>query len=146
MVKRYLTLVSVLLAFQACSKSDHATLAFRLAEDRPAPGLTKMAFEPTGESFYLHDEVLLNESDVDSASAVHSEGRWNVDLVLTPEGTRKFAELTANNVGSRCGMILNGRLVSVPRIMAPIMMGRAVIVSDFTEQEARRFARALTRS
>lgn len=40
-------------------------------------------------------------------------------------------------------MILNGELISAPRIMAPIRVGRAILAGDFTEEEARRVAEEL---
>ena len=121
------------------------TLEFRIAEDEPAPGLTEMEFDPTGESFYLHDEVLVDQSDVDSAVVIMHDGRPAVELLLTSVGTRKFEDLTERNVGKRCGMVLNGQLVSAPRIMTPIRVGRAIVASDFTEAEARRVAQGLSR-
>jgi len=121
------------------------TLEFRIAEDKPAPGLTEMAFDPSGKRFYLHDEVLVDQSDVDTAFVIMRDGRPEVELVLTPAGTQKFEELTERNVGKRCGMVLNDQLVSAPRIMAPIRGGRAIVASDFTEAEARRVARGLSR-
>jgi len=120
------------------------TLEFRIAEDESAPGLTEMVFRPTGEHFYFHDEVLVNESDVDSAVVIMHDGRPAVELVLTSVGTQKFQELTERNVGKRCGMLLNGQLVSAPRIMAAIRVGRAIVMSDFTEAEARRIAQGLS--
>jgi len=59
-------------------------------------------------------------------------------------GTRKFEQLTELNIGKRCGVVLNGELVSAPRIMAPIRSGRAIVSSGFTEAEARRVARGLS--
>ena len=133
-----------LIVFFACSEPETITLEFRIAEDESAPGLTEMVFSPTGESFYLHNEVLVNESHVDSAFVVMHSGRPAVELLLTAEGTSKFEELTTNNVGKKCGMILDGELVSAPIIRAPITVGRAIIAGDFTEAEVQRIARVLS--
>jgi preprotein translocase subunit SecD len=143
-LKRILILIFLVPGFVSCSDRNHAKLEFRIAEDEPVPGSMEVAFPPTGELFYLHDEVLLDEGGVDSAFVISQEGRPAVELVLTSEGTRKFGELTEHNVGKRCGMVLNGKLVSAPRIMAPIHAGRAIIVGDFTDEEARRIARSLS--
>ncbi|MDH3197459.1 MAG: hypothetical protein OEO21_04385 [Candidatus Krumholzibacteria bacterium] len=139
-------LVFCLLAFWliGCSESKQVTLEFRIAEDEPAPGLKELEFGRTGKRFYFHEEVLVNQSDVDSAFATMQNGRWAVELMLTAAGSRKFEELTEGNVGKQCGMFLNGELVSAPRIMAPIRVGRAIVASDFTEAEARRVAQGLS--
>ena len=134
-----------LLGLLGCSDNDQVILEFRIAEDEPAPGLLEMTIFPTGESFYLHDEVLMNQADVDSAFAVMPDGRPAVELLLTSEGAKKLEELTERNMGKRCGIVLNGQLLSVPRIMAPIHGGRAILTGDFTEEEALRIASGLSR-
>jgi len=121
------------------------TLEFRIAEVDPAPGLAEMVFVQTGERFYLHERVAVSQDDVDSAVVNMWDGKWTVEIVLTSAGTRNFEELTENNVGKRCGMVLNGRLVSAPVIMAPIRGGRAIVADNFTEREAHHVARGLSR-
>ena len=144
MSMRHLALTLFLLGFFGCSEPNQVTLEFRIAEDEPAPGLTEMVFERTGERFFLHDAVLVDHSDVDSAVVIMHAGRPAVELVLTSIGTQKFEELTERNVGKRCGMVLDGQLVSAPRIMAPIRVGRAIVASDFTDAEAHRVAHGLS--
>ncbi len=144
MVKQLIVIIALFfITFYACSKIDRVTLEFRIAENEPAPGLTEMVFDPTGESFYLHKEVLINESDVDSAIVIVQAGRPAIELLLTAEGTSKFEELTTRNVGKKCGMVLNGQLVSAPIIRAPISVGRAIVAGNFTESEARSVAQGL---
>ncbi len=145
MLKQLLMFIALsFITFFACSEPETITLEFRIAEDEPAPGLTEMVFSPTGESFYLHNEVLVDESHVDSAFVIMHSDRPAVELLLTNEGKTKFEELTTSNVGKRCGMILDGELVSAPIIRAPITVGRAIIAGDFTEAEAQRIVRLLS--
>ena len=145
MLKRYLVITLFLFVLIECLGPNEVTLEFRIAEDEPATGLTEMIFEMTGESFYLHKEVLVDQSNIDTAIVTTQNKRPAILLVLTREGTRKFAELTQRNVGKRCAMILNGELVSAPRIMAPIVEGRAILAGNFTESEANRIAEELSR-
>jgi preprotein translocase subunit SecD len=86
----------------------------------------------------------VSESDVDSAAVVLQGEKPSVALILSEEGARKFAELTKQNVHKRCAILVDGQIVSAPRIMAPIRTGRAIISGDFTESEARRIARGLS--
>lgn len=136
--------VILLSMLYACSENKKAELEFRIAEDSPATNLTEMVFEPTGEIFYLHDEVLINQYDVESSAVVIQQGRPAVEVILTSEGTKKFEELTAQNVGKRCGMILNGKLLSAPLIRDTISGGRAIINGIFTTAEAEKIANGLT--
>ena len=143
MFHRHFVLSLILFGVFGCSEQNRVTLEFRIAEDEAAPGLTEVVFNPPGVRFYLHDEVLVDESDIDSAFVTVQNGRPAVELLLTSKESRKWEELTERNVGKRCGMILNGKLVSAPRIMTPIRVGRAIVAGDFTESEALRIAHAL---
>ena len=137
-MKRWLTILLLMLSWAlGCTEQRQVTLEFRIAEDQPAPGLEEIIFNRPDMRFYLHREVLVDETDVDSAFATVQNGRPAVELLLTAEGSRRFEELTEQNVGKRCGMILDGTLVSAPRI-------GAILAGDFSELEARSIARALT--
>lgn len=144
MKKYFFFIVPLSFVLFMCTGQEKVKLEFRIAEDEPAPGLTEMIFAPSGERFFLHKEVLVNESDIDSAFVIIQNNRPAVKLILTTEGSRKFEDLTENNVGKKCGMILNGELVSAPRIMAPIRVGIAIISGIFTKDEANSIAEKLS--
>jgi preprotein translocase subunit SecD len=144
MLKHLLSASILLLMLLACSESEKVSLEFRIAEDKPGSDLTETVFEPTGETFYLHNEVLLNQYDVESAAVVTQQGRPAVELFLTTEGIKKFKELTAQNVGKRCGMVLNGKLLSAPIIKDTISGDRAIITGYLTEAEAESIAKGLS--
>ena len=144
-MRRVLVIGLFILGALGCSERERTTLEFRIAEHEPAPGLTGIVFPPTGERFHLHDEVLLNQADVDSAFVTIQGDRPVVELVFTDAGADKFERLTGENIGKRCAVFLNGELVTAPRIMAAIHVGRAVLTGDFSEAEARDVARNLSR-
>lgn len=142
---KYLTVTIIfLLIVFACSENEQPKLEFRIAEDHPASDLTEMIFEPTGDIFYLHNEVFLNQQDVKLASVVMQQERPVIQLVLTTEGTKKFKDLTAQNMGKHCAMVLNGKLLSAPIIRDTIPGGRAIINGIFTVDEAESIAKDLT--
>lgn len=144
MLKHLIATLIFLSILFGCTENEKVTLEFRIAEDEPAPDLTEIAFEPTGETFYLHNGVLVNQHDVESAVVVMQLGQPAVELILTSEGAKKFEELTAQNVGKRCAMVLNGKLLSAPIIRDTISGGRAIISGIFTESEAEDIAKGLT--
>jgi preprotein translocase subunit SecD len=113
---------------------------FHLAQTEPGEGLTEMTFEPTGEKVYLHDEVLIDHTDIASAEAIQWQGEEAIDLTFTEPGRMKLARVTGQHVTERMGMVVDGRLLSAPRINAAITQGRAVIIGALTEEEARRIA------
>jgi preprotein translocase subunit SecD len=145
MLKQSTTIIFLIVALLACSDNEKVTLEFRIAEDKPAADLKEIVFEPTGEIFYLHNEVLINQFDVESAAVVMQQERPAVELILTSEGTKKFEDLTAQNIGKRCGMILNGKLLSAPIIRDTIPGGRAIITGIFTKSEAETIANGLNK-
>jgi len=138
-MKRTIGLI-ILLALLGCAQQSGVTVEFRLAETEPAEGLTLMTCTASGESFYLHDEILLSNADIESASPDSWDGRPTVALTFTEAGREKFARLTEENIGGRVGMLVDGELVTAPVIRAPILEGKAVINGDFTEEEATRIA------
>jgi len=143
MKPRILTIAVVLLGLLGCAKQAPVTLQFRIAEEEPGPGLTEFVSGPSGTHLFLHPEAFVSEADVDSAAVVRLEGQTGIAVLLTSAGAQRLAEITEQNVGKRCGVVLNGKLVSSPRILDPIRGGRAVITADFTEAQAQRIAREL---
>ena len=65
-----------------------------------------------------------------------------VDLTMTPEGTKKFAEATARAYqnGETIGIYYDGELISAPTVQAVISDGNAQISGNFGREEAERLA------
>jgi preprotein translocase subunit SecD len=66
-----------------------------------------------------------------------------VVLHFTSEGGKKFADLTAQNVGRYFGIFLDGTAISIPVIRESIPDGTAVISGNFTADSAKELARNL---
>ncbi|HEY5297483.1 MAG TPA: protein translocase subunit SecD [Verrucomicrobiae bacterium] len=81
---------------------------------------------------------------VESANASRGQvGEPLVEFRLTSDGTKKFAELTKNNIGRRMAIILDGELYSAPVINTPIELGNGEISGHFTPKEAQELANVL---
>lgn len=121
------------------------TLEIRRAEPEPGPGLTKMVFSGWGhaDTFYVADEVLLSNADVDSAAVVAWGESRAVEVVFTARGRERFGQVTAEHLGSHLGILVDGQLISAPVVKDTITGGRAVISGDFSEAEAQRIARGI---
>jgi len=133
----------------SCSDSkkvgEGVILEFRVAEVEPAPGLTKMIVQNTKETFYIHDEVLLNNEDIESAEYTLWQDRPGVKLIMTERVKEKWADITEQNIGNHIGMVLNNELVSAPLVRAKIDVGVAIIQGIFTEEEAKKIVEGLNR-
>lgn len=55
-------------------------------------------------------------------------------------GARQFGEMTRDNVGHRFAIVLDGQVLSDPRINEPIMGGTGQISGSFTTQQANQLA------
>jgi len=86
----------------------------------------------------LHKEPVMMGSDLsESYLGFNSYGGSEPTLSFTPEGSRKFAKVTEDNVGEVLAIVLDGTVKSAPRIDEPILSGEARIRGDFSLDDAR---------
>lgn len=104
------------------------------------PGVTdaNAILEDLGKpgSLVFEDEdgnVVLEGSDIASAEGVVGQdeatksNEYVVTLSMTEEGTQKFAEATANNVGKTISIVYDGEVISSPQVRQAITGGQAQI-------------------
>ncbi len=89
--------------------------------------------------------VVLEGTDVADASAgSRSDDMGNreyvVDLVLTDEGAKKFADATEANVGRTISIVYDEEVISAPTVNQAIGNGRAEISGNFTFESAEQLA------
>ena len=92
----------------------------------------------TGQrQFRVLREVVMNSSDILSAGFSNYNGN-NKELlvVLSPEGSRKIAEITSKNIGRQLAIVWQGRVLSAPRIASPITGPQLQINGRLTDAEA----------
>ncbi|MDZ4764502.1 MAG: hypothetical protein SGI73_08115 [Chloroflexota bacterium] len=89
-------------------------------------------------------ETIIDNDDIASAEAQISSsgGGWQILVTFTSEGSARFGDYTAANIGSLLGIVLDGRVLSAPTIQTRIA-AQAVISGNFTESEARALAAQL---
>jgi len=91
-------------------------------------------------SVYVAPAAELTDKDVQSAEVATDSGRPTVDVVLTPAGARKLAQLTAAHIDEPLAMFVDGKIVSAPLIKDRIPTGRLRLFGQFTEEAAARIA------
>jgi hypothetical protein len=123
----------------------HAAVRFevRLAEDQPAPGLRQAKVAGTDKAVYLHDGVVVSNSDIAAARLVQESSQYGVDVRLTASGAKKMRAATEKNIGKLMAILLDGQVVMAPVIRSPIDSS-ALITGDFTREEAQRIANGLS--
>ncbi len=67
-------------------------------------------------------------------------GQPQVSFTLTDEGSKIFAQYTSANVGKYLAIVLDKKVISIPRISTAITEGAGVITGNFTLEEANSLA------
>jgi preprotein translocase subunit SecD len=81
----------------------------------------------------------LTGADLKSAGTVFDQntGKPSVSIEFTEEGSKKFEQLTTDNIGKPVAIILDGEIVSAPLVNEKIVGGVAQISGSFTLDEAK---------
>jgi len=75
-----------------------------------------------------------------SAGPGDTPGSKAVNFTLNRKGGAKFSDVTANNIGRRLAISLDGRVASAPSINGRIPQGRGQITGNFTQADANDLA------
>lgn len=70
-------------------------------------------------------------------------GELEIDFKLTSDGASRFGQVTRENTGRFLAIVLDGELVTAPRINGPIETGSGQITGDYTPEEAMGLANVL---
>jgi SecD/SecF fusion protein len=95
------------------------------------------------EPLLLEKQAVLVGDSLTNASVRFDQSQFNepiVSLKFNAAGAKKFAEVTAANVGKRLAIVLDGKVQSAPRIREAIPSGEAVITGRFDAQAAQDLA------
>lgn len=80
--------------------------------------------------------VLTGDMLVDSQPGFDQNGQPDVSFKFNGLGTRKFCDITKENTGKPFAIVLDGEVISDPRINEPICGGSGIITGSFTVKEA----------
>lgn len=131
--------IFLVFAWVSCSPGA-VTFALRLVvECGSTNALPPMSLEGGTQKFCLDQRPFAKETDVKSA-AVTNEGKspW-VRLTLTEEASQRLLEGMRKNIGNRIAVVLDGRLIAVPLVRAPVS-GPIPLTGPFTQQQANDIA------
>jgi preprotein translocase subunit SecD len=106
-------------------------------EDVVAPSDDHLA-----EYYVLQRRAVVTGEMLVSASQAYDpqSGAPVVSFRFNSQGARRFGDVTAQNVGKRFAIVLDGRVVSAPVIQNPILTGSGQITGNFTDESAGNFA------
>ena len=101
---------------------------------------TMRMFDDEGYSYSIKKDVILSGDLLTDAGTTYHEGQPAVSFRFNALGARKFAQITKENIGKVFAIVLDGKVVTAPRINSVINQGSGVISGSFTVQEANEVA------
>jgi preprotein translocase subunit SecD len=131
------------------------------------PGVDKISdddFRPAKLSFHFVGEVGGSETDmldsqddggripvertvivdggdlVDAQPAFDDRGRPSVSFRFNIRGAQRFGRATQENVGRRLAIVLDGRVISAPEVITPILGGSGQITGQFSVEQTTKLA------
>ncbi len=127
-----------------------AKLDFRMVDVSMTPEQASASRVPTdseildgegGNKYLVEKKVLVSGGDlVDAQAGFDQNGQPIVNFRFNTIGARKFAEVTAQNVGRPFAIVLDNKVLSAPVIREAIPGGSGQISGNFTVQSANDLA------
>jgi preprotein translocase subunit SecD len=108
-------------------------LSFRLAYEKETPGSFKMQLRTSDEVLNVSSTIVLDEKDVLSARVEPGLLYRQILITLTPDGGKRLRAVTASNLGTRLGIVVEGKLVAAPIIRQAIDGDQLSINTDPSE-------------
>jgi preprotein translocase subunit SecD len=144
--KHFLPLVTCLtLAALAATPPKPSIFEIRPVLDAPSADSEQLEMTSAdGQAMVLNVQrvPLLDESYVQSAAAAQDSetGQVRIQIMLTPQGQKRLAEVTRQNLHRRIAVVVDGKLCEAPMIQAEITGGAVPIRGDFTQPQASELA------
>jgi protein-export membrane protein SecD len=135
---------------RSTAQLEFVEFSFALAPGTPittdhaleAAGQDVAAVEDSGEQVY-HTVMTGEVLQTATVQIDPTYGNPVVAFTLTPEGSQIFGDYTSAHVGDILGIVLDGVVISAPRISTGITNGQGVITGDFDRETASQLATQL---
>jgi len=135
--------IALLLSLSLLSCSLSAELEIRDASHSPINGYTEATYDAGKEKrkVYLDSAVLLSSKDLADAFAQETGATYSVSLTFTDESSIQLRKLTEKRINKEIAFIIDGEVLSVVTIMAPI--GKNAQLTSFSKSEAEKLAKKI---
>jgi preprotein translocase subunit SecD len=131
-----------------------AKLTFHMVDDTTSPDEAARGRVPPGsellpsaererglpEAYVVRKKVEVGGDMLTDAKATYSDGRPVVSFRFNAQGGKRFGDATKENVGHLLAIVLDGKVISAPRVNEPILGGSGIISGNFTTQQAQDLA------
>jgi len=117
-----------------------AKMTFHFLAENHAEQDVMRLFDYENRQYPVRKEVVLSGDLLTDANPTYHEGMPAVSFRFNAVGSRKFAQITKDNVGKILAIVLDGKVVTAPRINGVINQGSGIISGNFTTKEASEVA------
>jgi preprotein translocase subunit SecD len=120
-----------------------AKLTFQLVADAgESPDDVETLPQQQGGTLPVEKRVMVSGEDlVDAQPGFDSRsGEPDVNFRFNLRGGQRFGQVTSDNVGRPFAIVLDGKVISAPRILGPITGGSGQITGNFTVEQADNLA------
>lgn len=129
-------------------KIQPVVLTFHFVSDPdPALDLARGLIPGTNQPIFYVKEPVLSNKDIAGAktktTVMYGEKTYLIEVFFTNEGTKKFAQITRENIGKGLAIVINGKIIMAPTIQTPILDGKCQITGRFTQAEAEEMVREI---
>ena len=111
-----------------------------VAQGRPPPGSQILASIEGPPVVVRRRALVTGDQLIDSQVSSDQNGAPAVSFRFDSTGGRRFAKATQDNVGKPFAIILDGKVISAPRINEPILGGSGIISGSYTTASANELA------
>jgi preprotein translocase subunit SecD len=119
---------------------DNDPFAVQTRKARPGT-LLLSDIDPESTQLYLVEKrVEIGGDQLIDAQPTYDRGSPVVSFRFNNFGAKKFAKITRENVNKPFAVVLDGKVVTAPRINQPILGGSGIITGGFSTQEATELA------
>ncbi len=126
------------LAFHLVDQDTSAQAAE--AGQLPVGSVLMPSREQPGINHVVRAEILVSGESLESAAASFDQNRPVVAFSFDGVGAARFCDVTTENVGRLLAIVLDGVVISAPRINSPICQGSGIISGSFTVLETQELA------
>ena len=119
-------------------KTANLTFRFVTQNEEESFGTEKLSFHDESDEVIISKRIILSGDNlVDAQPRMDNQSNQTVvSFSLDRVGAKKFAKATSAGVGKRLAIILDGKIISAPNIVEPIIGGSGQITGDFNFQTA----------
>ncbi|MBC8302970.1 MAG: protein translocase subunit SecD [Pelagibacterales bacterium] len=119
-------------------KTANLTFRFVTQNEEESFGTEKLSFQDGTDDVIISKRIILSGDNlVDAQPRMDNQSNQTVvSFSLDRVGAKKFAKATSSGVGKRLAIILDGKIISAPNIVEPIIGGSGQITGNFTFQSA----------